>query len=90
MRRIAAGQKNQYTYYHPLFRGIKPMTLSQIEANKKLRGQQQFEQMFFKGKKISSKNQIVTKYGIVENKMKEIVVPEVKKVAQPKKPIDYR
>ena len=41
------------------------MTLSQIEANKKLRGEQEFEQMFFKGKKVCNSSQIATKYSIV-------------------------
>jgi hypothetical protein len=45
--------------------------LSQISMNKKLRGEEEFEQMFFKGKKVSNQAQIATKYTVVESKMKE-------------------
>lgn len=65
------------------------MTLSQMEGNKKLRGEEEFEKVFFKGKKLSSKAQVVTKYGIVENKMRE--EKQIKGEVKPKKkqPINY-
>ena len=39
LQRIEEGKKNQYT-------GLKPLTLQQIQLNKKLRAEQQFEGMF--------------------------------------------
>lgn len=47
--------------------------------------------MFFKGKKIQLKNEIVTKYGIIENKMKRKNVPEEVPIkTKQRKHIDYR
>ena len=66
------------------------MTMSQIEVNKKIRGEQEFEQMFFRGKKVQNSGQIVTRYDVLEAKMKE--TKQVKKEKEAKKKrigVDY-
>ena len=66
------------------------MTLSQIEINKKQRGQAEFEQMFFKGKKLSSNTQtLASKYTVFEKKMKENKVAQEKPKPKTKQPINY-
>lgn len=45
--------------------------------------------MFFKGKRISAKAQVVTKYGIVEEKMKEVKQEKNKEKPKKKLAINY-
>ena len=66
------------------------MTLSQIEVNKKQRGEVEFEQIFFKGKKLGSNSQtLASKYTVIEKKMKENKVVKEKPKPKPKHPINY-
>ena len=66
------------------------MTLSQIELNKKQRGLEQFENTFFKGKKITQNSQqIAAKYTIIQTKMQEKKVKKQERKPKPKQPIDY-
>jgi|JI61114BRNA_FD_contig_21_2933041_length_290_multi_4_in_0_out_0_1 hypothetical protein len=45
MEKVEQGKRDQYL-------GLKPTTLTQMEINKKLRSEREFEQMFFKDKKL--------------------------------------
>lgn len=65
------------------------MTLSQIDINKKLRSQKQFEKMFIKGTTKNDKSQHANKYKVTEDKMRDAIVESKTAEKWVKKPINY-
>lgn len=54
---------NLYFY----LRGLKPATLLQMEVNKKIRGEEQFEKMFFGGQNPEWFDRPTNRYNIVRS-----------------------
>jgi len=64
LSKVEQGRYDQYL-------GLKPATLSHMEINKKLPSEGEFEQIFFKEKKLHWVNEPVTRHEIAENRSQQ-------------------
>ncbi len=54
---------------------MKPSTISQMEINKKIRGEEEFQQIFFGGQNPEWFDKPANRYNIVQNKLSESSQP---------------
>ena len=65
------------------------MTLGQMERNKKIRAEEEFEETFFKGKGHKGKDKKANKYQVVEEHMKDPSPVKPPQEYYPDRPVPY-